>query len=57
VKTGSFTERDLRGLLEFCRRFPKYRPLVLTGDASEGARRAGVPHESWRDFLWQGPPS
>ena len=55
VKTGSFTESDLRGLLEFCRRFPKYRPLVLTGDSSEGARRAGVAHESWRDFLWQGP--
>jgi predicted AAA+ superfamily ATPase len=56
VKTGSFTERDLRGLLEFCRRFPKYRPLVLTGESSEGAARAGVAHQSWRDFLWQGPP-
>ena len=56
VKTGPFTERDLSALLEFCRRFPKYRPLVLTGEFDEGARRAGVEHQPWREFLWQGPP-
>ena len=29
VKTGDFKPRDLGGLLEFCRQFPDFQPLVL----------------------------
>ncbi|MGQ0571672.1 MAG: ATP-binding protein [Armatimonadota bacterium] len=52
VKTGVFGTAELRGLLEFCRRYPRYRPLVLTGPAGqETARQAGVSALSWTEFL------
>lgn len=52
VKTGSFETDAIRGLLEFCRRHPRYRPLVLTGAAgSEAVRRVGVTTLTWADFL------
>lgn len=58
IKTGRFTTSELRGLLEFCRRFPEFRPLVLTASGDEdGAKRHGVPAISWVDFLVSGPPS
>lgn len=58
IKTGRFTLADARGLLEFVRRFPAYRPLVVC-DASVRAlaTRAGVQAMSWQDFLWAGPPA
>ncbi len=57
VKTGAFDAHDLRGLLEFTRRHPRFRPLVLTGpDGEKMAQRAGVMARSWTEFLLQGPP-
>lgn len=58
IKTGRFTSTDLRGLLEFCRRFPEFRPLVLTAPGDEeAANRHGVSSLSWVDFLASGPPA
>lgn len=56
VKTGAFTAATVRGLLEFTRRFPRYRPLLLCdpGD-SHAAARLGVPALSWKQFLLEGP--
>lgn len=57
VKTGRFTTRDLHGLLEFNRRFPSYRPLVIGSSASiASATRAGVDAVTWHDFLVKGLP-
>lgn len=56
VKTGRVTPADLSGLLEFARRFPAYRPLVLCDPGErDAAVRAGVEAMDWRDFLWEGP--
>jgi predicted AAA+ superfamily ATPase len=58
VKTGPFVAADIRGLLEFSRRFPKYRPLLLCGQGElSTAERLGVPAMSWRQFLVHGPSS
>jgi len=55
VKTGHCTTRDLSGLLEFCRRQPDYRPLLIRNDEqSDVARRVGVESITWRRFLWDG---
>lgn len=52
IKTGSFETSELRGLLEFCRRYPRYRPVVLSGTAGVGtAREVGVSGLSWTEFL------
>ena len=57
VKTGPFGAADLRGLLEFCRRHPRFRPLVLSGaEGAHAARRAGVDSMPWARFLLAGPP-
>jgi len=57
VKTGRYSVRDLAGLLEFCRRFPKFSPLVLADCEDEAtARDAGLPCRSWASFLLGGPP-
>ena len=57
VKVGPVAPADLRGLLEFSRRFPQYRP-VLIGDESARlpAERAGVEAMTWRDFLLRDLP-
>jgi predicted AAA+ superfamily ATPase len=57
VKTGAFGSADLRGLLEFTRRYPAYRPLLLCDAAQAGmAAHLGIPAMPWRDFLLSGPP-
>jgi uncharacterized protein len=57
VKTGAYGAADLRGLLEFCRRYPRFRPLVLRGpEGASAARRAGVESMPWAKFLLAGPP-
>jgi len=57
VKSGPFREGDLAGLLEFVRRNPKFRPLVVHGpDGARVAERAGVTATAWQDFLAKGPP-
>lgn len=57
IKTGAFGTGDLRGLLEFTRRHPSYRPLLICDEASmAAAARAGVEAASWRDYLAKGLP-
>lgn len=57
VKTGRITGHDLHGLLEFCRRHPAFRPLVVTAPGNEDtAKRLGVDAINWEDFLLSGPP-
>ena len=58
VKTGSFDVQALKGLLEFCRRNPKFTALVITAAGNESApRRHGVSSVSWLEFLISGPPT
>jgi predicted AAA+ superfamily ATPase len=57
VKTGRFDAQALRGVLEFCRRHPAMKPLVICAPGSEEtARRHGIESISWEDYLIQGPP-
>ena len=55
IKTGPYSMHDLKGLLEFCRRYPDFRPLVV-GDEEHGdaAQRLGIDCVSWQAFLWDG---
>jgi hypothetical protein len=56
VKTGPYQPGELRGLLEFCRKYPRFRPLVLTDTVGQrAARAAGVPALAWAEFLIGGP--
>jgi predicted AAA+ superfamily ATPase len=58
VKTSRFGPHELNGLLEFCRRNPKFRPLVITAPSPGGiAQPHSVSAISWQDFLISGPPS
>jgi hypothetical protein len=57
VKTARFDLQSLKGLLEFCRRNPKFRPLVITAPGVEAiAHRHGLSALSWKEFLLSGPP-
>jgi uncharacterized protein len=57
VKTGSIGAADLRGLLEFTRRFSEYQPLLICDAAGQPVgERLGVPTMTWRQFLLSGPP-
>lgn len=57
VKTGRVSGGDLRGVLEFCRRFPRFAPLVVTEAASVSAATSlGVAALSWEDYLIAGGP-
>jgi hypothetical protein len=58
VKTGELRTGELAGLLEFTRRHPKFRPLVVCGPADVGrARSWGISALAWQDFLLlEGPP-
>ena len=58
VKTGHFTVQDLTALTEFCRRNPKFLPLLITAPGDEeSARRHGMHAVNWHDFLNSGPPA
>ena len=58
VKTGRFDLGSLKGLLEFCRRYPKFRPLVIAAPGDELiARRHGLSALAWEEFLTSGPPA
>jgi predicted AAA+ superfamily ATPase len=58
VKSGSFDDHALKGLLEFCRRNPKFAPLVITAPGSESVpRRHGLHSLSWEEYLMAGPPT
>lgn len=57
VKTGRPDAGRLRALLEFTRRFPRFRPLIVAEAESDPmAARHGVECVSWRRFLLSGPP-
>lgn len=56
IKTARFGSQDLRGLMEFTRRHPRFTPLVITAPGDEvSARRYGIRSMSWEDFLLTGP--
>jgi hypothetical protein len=56
VKTGDYTTRDLAGLLEFCRRYPDFQPLVICDPQHTAlAGKLGINAKSWQEFLWTGP--
>ncbi len=56
VKTGGVDPARLRGLAEFTRRSPRYRPLVVCDEGGvEPVRRAGLPARLWTEFLLDGP--
>jgi len=58
VKTGSVSSSDLKGIGEFARRYPKYRPLVLCEhEARTAVERMGLEAMAWSDFLFKGPPA
>lgn len=57
VKAGSFSARDLGGLLEFCRRYPEFQPLVLCSQERADDRIPGVRLMYWGDFLLGEPLS
>jgi predicted AAA+ superfamily ATPase len=57
VKTGSASLTDLRGLGDFVRRYPDYRPLIVCDDIQSSVlERSGFETVSWTDFLLHGPP-
>lgn len=56
VKTGAYRSQDLRGLLEFCRLYPRFRPLLLCNEGDEAVGMdGGVRTQSWASFLIDGP--
>lgn len=57
VKTGKFQMNDLKGLFEFTRRNPRFKPLVVcSAEGRATAQRADVPAITWQKFLLDGPP-
>lgn len=60
VKTGPIHGHELAGLAEFTRRFPRFRPLLLSAPEDRIARgvaeRAGFHAQGWDEFLLSGPP-
>ena len=57
VKTGKFQTHDLTGLLEFTRRHPAFKPLVVCGPRELAtAERAEIQAITWQQFLMTGPP-
>ena len=56
VKTGSISAADLKGLAEFTRRYPRFRPLVLCDpEGRSTVERAGLQAMPWPEFLLTGP--
>lgn len=56
VKTGRFGAADVRGLAEFTRRHPSFRPLILCDPRDLAmADRLGLPTLPWADYLGSGP--
>ena len=58
VKTGEIDAARLRGLAEFVRRVPRYRPIVVCDPAQRHAvERLGLMACGWPDFLLDGVAS
>ncbi len=57
VKTGRFSSAELRGLFEFCKRYPSFRPLLLCNEEDVyQAERFQITAQPWPQFLLSGPP-
>jgi hypothetical protein len=57
MATGSVSPLDLKGIGEFTRRYPSFRPLVLCAEGGRtAAERAGFPAMTWSEYLFSGPP-
>ncbi|HXH07687.1 MAG TPA: AAA family ATPase [Vicinamibacterales bacterium] len=54
ITTGRVDAATLRGLLEFCRRYPGFRPLVVTEPGVQ-VRQPGVAGVDWVSFLTNPP--
>ena len=54
IKTGKFTTRELSGLLEFCRLYKGFKPLVFADGKSDAAKNAGIDTMNWEDYLLKG---
>lgn len=55
VKTGAVQATELRGLLEFHRRHPKFTPVLVGDEAGRGAaERVGITFMEWHDYLLSG---
>lgn len=55
IKSGDVQMAELRGLLEFHRRFPEFRPVLVGTKSARGvAERAGVEFVEWHDYLSSG---
>lgn len=58
VKTSRFDLRELTGLFEFCRRNPKFRPLVISAPGDEQIVQGhGLSVVNWKEFLVLGARS
>jgi uncharacterized protein len=54
IKTGQFAARELSGLLEFCRLYKGFKPLVLAKDKNNAAQNAGLDTMNWSEYLLKG---
>jgi predicted AAA+ superfamily ATPase len=55
IKTGTFTTRDLAGLLTFCKKYPRFKPLVICLDSRNGPLPdAGIQTVSLQSYLLEG---
>jgi predicted AAA+ superfamily ATPase len=58
IKTGAFASGDLKGLAEFTRRNPEYRPVVVCDEEGlSSVSRTGLTTITWKEFLLDGPPT
>lgn len=58
IKSGAFSGGDLRGLFEFCKKFPSFTPIVICeNEHQEPARRSGVQSLSFEEFFSKGLPA
>lgn len=58
VKSGHVQASDLRGLLEFHRRHPKFKPLLIGEESARpAAERIGIAFLPWREYLVRSPMS
>jgi predicted RecB family endonuclease len=61
IKTGKVQLNELRGLLEFSRRNPRFRPLVITSPgnqaAAESAGIASIGDETLKKAGGNSPPA
>jgi predicted AAA+ superfamily ATPase len=55
VTTGVAGPAHVRGLAEFTRRHPQYRPLLVVDPGRPAAAALGVPALTWVEFLLDGP--